>query len=108
MVLPNGCEAENSVSVVVVPYDPLPALALDLVYYFPQDLDGNDSLVLCGLGLLDLGLDLTWTENGQPFAYDPTLNYTLSTLGFLQLVLLDTNDVSTGLFPPQQNGWSNT
>ncbi|MBK8948773.1 MAG: gliding motility-associated C-terminal domain-containing protein [Flavobacteriales bacterium] len=105
VVQPNGCVAQNSVQVVIVPYDPLPALALDLMYDFPQDLDGNDSLVLCGLGLLDLGLDLTWTENGQPFAYDPMLNYTLSTLGFLQLVLLDTNDVSTGLFPPQQNGW---
>ena len=105
VVLPNGCEAENSVSVVVVPYDPLPALVLDLEHEFVQDLDGNDSLVLCGLGLLDLGLDLTWTENGQPFTYDPTLNYTLTTLGFLQLDLLDTTDVSTGLFPPQQSGW---
>ncbi len=103
--LPNGCEAENSVNVVVVPYDPLPALVLDLLHEFPQDLDGNDSLVLCGVGLLDLGLNFTWTENGQPFPYDPTLNYTLSTLGFLQLELLDTMDVSTGLFPPQQNGW---
>ncbi|MBV6404367.1 MAG: gliding motility-associated C-terminal domain-containing protein [Flavobacteriales bacterium] len=103
--LPNGCEANNAVNVAVVPYDPLPALSLALEHLFPQDLDHNDSLVLCGTGLLDLALDLTWTENGMPFSFDPALNYTLSTLGLLQLALQDTNDVSAGIFPPQQSGW---
>ncbi len=103
--MPNGCDGNTTVNVAVVPYVPIPALTLELDHLFPQDLDHNDSLVLCGLGLLELELDMQWSENGQPCDLDPVLNYGLYTSGFLQLVLQDTSNLSTGLYPPQQSGW---
>ncbi|MBK7752066.1 MAG: hypothetical protein IPI41_05460 [Flavobacteriales bacterium] len=63
----NGCVTYNTFFTILVPNTPIPPVDLDMDIIFPQDVDQNDTLVLCGLGLLQFELENDWTLNGQPW-----------------------------------------
>ncbi|MBK7084834.1 MAG: hypothetical protein IPH53_09275 [Flavobacteriales bacterium] len=75
------------------------------VKIFPQDLDQNDTLVLCGLGLLQFELENDWTLNGQPWTWVDGLTGFMNAMNLFSDTLIGTGDQEGEIYPPANSGW---
>ncbi|MBP6390334.1 MAG: gliding motility-associated C-terminal domain-containing protein [Flavobacteriales bacterium] len=102
---PSGCYAGNSVDVVILPPVPIPPVDLQMDIDFPLDTDHDDTIVLCGLGLLELWCAMDWTLNGQPWQWVDGLTANVIGMGLFQEQLFDTASFLTAFYPTQNTGW---
>lgn len=70
-VASNGCTRQNVVNVIDHPMIELPLIEADLAVFFPDDLDGDDTLRLCPGGGFEYMYRPTWTVNGVAVAELP-------------------------------------
>ncbi len=101
----NGCEVSNAFTTVLVPNTPIPPVDLDMDIIFPQDVDQNDTLVLCGLGLLQFELENDWTLNGQPWTWVDGLTGFMNGMNLFSDTLIGTGDQEGEIYPPANSGW---
>ena len=64
----SGCMGYNDVPVLDMPSPSLVGITADILLFYPQDTDLNDTVVLCSNQDLSIGYTPTWYLNGLPYA----------------------------------------